>query len=527
MEYIKKTSVLVLVSAIILVFFAHTSLLFAQMGADVPNTLSVSSEEDQPEQQLDEKTLARMQFLQDIRDQITASKRDLSDISRNVNEADTRLTDLQGQVLTLSEQLKNLNNQIQNTTNLIHNVLKQIASTENELLLIFDEMEVKKAAIDHQKAMLLDYLEAIYEQESSVSNTLSDNSEISIAKLLLSDETVGEQLQKIKYYNILEAQGHDIFTRLEYLVAELEKDQKLLEEKKASLSELYARLEAEKNNLNVQRKAKEQLLEQTKGEEQIYAQLLEESKRQQEYIQQEVSILQDNLAFIQRKMAELGDAFDPDDYREIFNRAPASVYAYINSTESDTSEFILRWPVSPARGISAYFHDASYARVFGFTHNAIDIPVNQGTAILAPADGIVYKVKDNGYGYSYLILAHKGGFMTAYGHVSEFRVEAGDRIKEGQTIALSGGTPGTIGAGLMTTGAHLHFEVMKGGKYVDPLEYLPVIFLPLDSLPSKYRAKYTGEKAKVAREAGLTSEEEMRATSIEEVIEMVESSGDL
>jgi murein DD-endopeptidase MepM/ murein hydrolase activator NlpD len=527
MEYFRKISVLVLTAAIILVFFAESSLLFAQIGADVPDTLAATGEENKPEQKLDEKTLARMQFLQDIRAQISASKRDLSDISRNVEDADTRLTDLQTQVLTLSEQLKNLNNQIRTTTNLIHNVLKQIAETENELLLIFDEMEVKKAAIDHQKAMLLDYLEALYEQESSVSNTLSDNSEISIAKLLLSDETVGEQLQKIKYYNILEATGHDIFTRLEYLVAELQKDQRLLEEKRETLSQLYARLEAEKNNLNVQRKAKEQLLKQTKGEEQIYAQLLEESKHQQEYIQQEVNILQDNLAFIQKKMAELGDAFDPDDYREIFNRAPASVYAYINSTKDDASEFVLRWPVSPARGISAYFHDPSYTKVFGVIHNAIDIPVNQGTAVLAPADGVVYKVKDNGYGYSYLILAHKGGFMTAYGHILEFRVEAGDKVKEGQTIALSGGTPGTKGAGLMTTGAHLHFEVMKGGKYVDPLEYLPVLFLPLDSLPSKYRAKYTGEKAKVAREAGLTPEEEMRATTIEEVIQMVESNGDL
>ena len=526
MKYFRKISVLALTTAMILVFFAQSSLLFAQMGAYVPDTLAATNKQNEQEA-LDEKTVSRLQFLQEIRNQIAASKRDLSDISRNVSDADTRLADLQTQVLTLSEQLKNLNEQINTTTNLIHNVLKQIAETENQLLLIFDEMEVKRVAIDHQKAMLIDYLGALYEYESSVSNTLSNNSEISVAKLLLSDETVGEQLQKIKYYNILEATGHDIFGRLEYLMAELEKDQRNLEAKKEKLSELYARLESEKNNLNLQRKAKEQLLAQTKGEEHIYSQLLEESKRQQEYIQQEVDILQDNLAFIQRKMAELGDAFNPDDYREIFNRAPASVYAYINSTKDDTAEFALRWPISPSRGISAYFRDASYAKVFGVRHNAIDIPANQGTAIRAPADGIVYKVKDNGFGYSYLILAHKGGYMTVYGHVYEFKVEAGQKVMEGQTIALSGGMPGTKGAGLMTTGAHLHFEVMKGGKYVDPLDYLPVIFLPLDSLPSKYRAKYTGEKTKVAREAGLTAEEEMKATTIEEVIEMIERSGDL
>ncbi|MFC1749779.1 murein hydrolase activator EnvC family protein [Pseudomonadota bacterium] len=527
MESLKKTFGLILITALIATFFAEMSLIFAQGTPYVPDTLAADSLGEEEAPKLDEQTVKRLQFLQDIRDQINASKRDLYDISHNVKDADTRLADIQGQVLTLSEQLKNLNNQIKETTELIHNVLQQIAETENELLLIFDEIEVKKVAIDHQKAMLLDYLEALYEHESAVSDTITSNDEISIAKLLLSDDTVGEQLQKIKYYNILEATGHEIFEKLEYLIKELEEDQKLLEEKKETLSNLYIRLDTEKTNLNVQRKAKEQLLIQTKGEEHIYQELLNESKRQQELIHEEVQILQANLAFIQKKMAELGDDFDPDDYISMFRQVPISVYAYIQDTKYDASALVLRWPMSPNRGLSAFFRDPSYAKVFGVRHNAIDIPANQGTPVRAPADGVVYKVQDNGFGYSYLIVAHKGGYLTVYGHISKFKVEPGDKIFAGQIMALSGGTPGTKGAGLMTTGAHLHFEVMKGGKYVDPLDHLPVIFLPLDSLPSKYRAKYTGEKAKVARQAGLTSDEELRATSIADIIEMVEGGGDL
>lgn len=132
----------------------------------------------------------------------------------------------------------------------------------------------------------------------------------------------------------------------------------------------------------------------------------------------------------------------------------------------------LAWPVSPGSGLSAVFHDAAYQERFGIPHEAIDIPVNQGSAIHAPADGIVEKVADNGYGYSYLIIRH-AGFTTVYGHVSSFLVTEGQRVTSGEVIALSGGRPGSKGAGSLTTGPHLHFEVIVGGKHIDPMTVLP------------------------------------------------------
>ncbi|HMR01100.1 MAG TPA: M23 family metallopeptidase, partial [Candidatus Gracilibacteria bacterium] len=225
--------------------------------------------------------------------------------------------------------------------------------------------------------------------------------------------------------------------------------------------------------------------------------------------------LRDNLTFIQDEMRVLGSAFDPNDYRDLFSGEKTSIYAYINAFKDDVDGFRLHWPVTPARGISAYFRDAAYVGVFGVQHNAVDIPTKQNTTIRAPAEGVVYKVRDNGYGYSYLILAHKGGFMTVYGHVSGFLVEPGEKVRAGQAVALSGGTPGTKGAGYMTTGAHLHFEVMKGGSYTDPLFYLPLSELDYASLPQKYKDIADSQELKVARESeneveNLPSEEEIR-----------------
>jgi murein DD-endopeptidase MepM/ murein hydrolase activator NlpD len=133
---------------------------------------------------------------------------------------------------------------------------------------------------------------------------------------------------------------------------------------------------------------------------------------------------------------------------------------------------ILDWPVEPAYGLSATFDDSAYEKRFGVAHHAIDIPVEQGSIIKAAADGVVAVVKDNGYGYSYVAIDHDVGVRTVYGHVSGFIAKEGQRVRRGDPIAYSGGRPGSPGAGLLTTGPHLHFAVRQDGKLVDPLDYL-------------------------------------------------------
>ncbi|MDD5469329.1 MAG: peptidoglycan DD-metalloendopeptidase family protein [Candidatus Peribacteraceae bacterium] len=132
----------------------------------------------------------------------------------------------------------------------------------------------------------------------------------------------------------------------------------------------------------------------------------------------------------------------------------------------------LIWPVEPLLGLSARFMDAAYEERFGLSHYAIDIPVEQNSVVRAPADGEVMEVADNGLGYSYLILSHQG-VATLYGHVSSFLVQEGQTVRRGDPIALSGGRPGSKGAGSLSTGPHLHFETIVNGAHVDPLTLLP------------------------------------------------------
>jgi murein DD-endopeptidase MepM/ murein hydrolase activator NlpD len=133
----------------------------------------------------------------------------------------------------------------------------------------------------------------------------------------------------------------------------------------------------------------------------------------------------------------------------------------------------LDWPVTPLLGISAFFADSGYKARFGVDHHAIDIPVPQGTPIRAPADGVIAKVSMNGLGYSYIILDHGNSLQTVYGHITNATMKVGDRVIFSQIIGHTGGRPGSLGAGLLTTGPHLHFAVKVNGVLVDPLQYLP------------------------------------------------------
>ena len=109
-------------------------------------------------------------------------------------------------------------------------------------------------------------------------------------------------------------------------------------------------------------------------------------------------------------------------------------------------------------------------------HNGIDIAVPQGSAVYAFADGEVtgsWLDTTNGGGNS-IRIAHANGLTSHYCHLSKRLVDKGAKVKAGAPIALSGGTPGTEGAG-NSTGAHLHFALKNNGVAFDPMTVLEKI----------------------------------------------------
>ena len=145
--------------------------------------------------------------------------------------------------------------------------------------------------------------------------------------------------------------------------------------------------------------------------------------------------------------------------------------ALFGGTENTTTP-TLAWPALPTGGLTALFMEPSYEKVIGIPHTGLDIRLQQGSNVAAAAPGTVLEAVDNGYGYSYISVAHAEGLITVYGHLTSFAVQSGDTVRAGDVIGTSGGRPGTPGAGYLSTGPHLHFEVISNGIQVDPLLFL-------------------------------------------------------
>ena len=90
----------------------------------------------------------------------------------------------------------------------------------------------------------------------------------------------------------------------------------------------------------------------------------------------------------------------------------------------------------------------------------LDISLKEGTAIKASLGGeVVFSGEQKGYGK--VIIVKNGDYETLYAHCSELLFEKGDKVKQGEKLALSGNTG-------VSTGPHLHFEIRHKGKAVDP-----------------------------------------------------------
>jgi murein DD-endopeptidase MepM/ murein hydrolase activator NlpD len=98
-------------------------------------------------------------------------------------------------------------------------------------------------------------------------------------------------------------------------------------------------------------------------------------------------------------------------------------------------------------------------------HPGIDIAAAEGLIIKAPAPGVVLAVETDQYYGNMIVIKHDEEFITRYGHCEKVFLAKGEKVELGQTIALVGNTG-------HSTAPHLHYEVIRNGKNVNPLEYI-------------------------------------------------------
>ena len=348
------------------------------------------------------------------------------------------LAEKQQEKASLNNQLSILDNKIAEIELDIEGTKLEMEQTELELRSLELEIANKDQQIDQAQGRLSKLIKTIDQQGSK--NPL---------EIILMNDSFSDFLNDIEYLNNISSAVRDELEDLKDLKTSLEEQRQILNHKREQLTELQQVLADKKDNLDQEKQTKNFILEQTQLSESQYQALLADAKKEQEQASAEISKLEKT---VRQKLAQL-EASRP------------------KSSQGESSN-VLIWPV-PKNRINAYFHDPDYPFRNVFEHPAIDIRAGQGTPIMAAADGYIAAAKNAGMGYSYIMIVHNNGLATVYGHVSKIVVKEEDYVTAGQLIGYSGGTPGTPGAGKMTTGPHLHFEVRLNGIPVDPLPYLP------------------------------------------------------
>jgi murein DD-endopeptidase MepM/ murein hydrolase activator NlpD len=147
-----------------------------------------------------------------------------------------------------------------------------------------------------------------------------------------------------------------------------------------------------------------------------------------------------------------------------FQTPDDAVVDYYDETGKSAKKFLVRKPVNNAimrSGFGARRHP-----ILGYVkmHTGVDWATPYGTPIFASGNGVVEKAEwEGGYG-KYVRLKHNNGYETAYGHMSAFAkgMEPGKRVRQGQVIGFVGSTG-------QSTGAHVHYEILVNGRFVDPM----------------------------------------------------------
>ena len=147
-----------------------------------------------------------------------------------------------------------------------------------------------------------------------------------------------------------------------------------------------------------------------------------------------------------------------------FQTPDDSVVDYYDETGKSAKKFLVRKPVNTAIMRSGFGGRRHPILGYYKMHTGVDWATAYGTPIFASGNGMVEKVGwEGGYG-KYIRIKHNNGYETAYGHMSAYAkgMEPGKRVRQGQVIGFVGSTG-------QSTGAHVHYEILVNGRFVDPM----------------------------------------------------------
>ncbi|PAB58773.1 murein hydrolase activator EnvC family protein [Anaeromicrobium sediminis] len=341
---------------------------------------------------------------------------ELNSIQRTINDIKKKLSTNKKKEKDVAVQIQDLDRKIDSREKEIDNLEFEIKETKKEIGKTKEQLVLAEENISTQDDMMNKRLRAMYK-----------NSDVGYLQVLMESDGLVDLLSNLDMVKKIFNQDVDVL-----------KDMKL---KRDNVESVKNKLEEYERNMSIMRsnaRSKQKELEVSRGEmRKIKSQIAKDGKaleKQEDALKKYADQLEAEILRKQSGGKYVGGKFT----------WPAPGYTRI------TSPFGYRiHPVLKKKKL----------------HTGIDVGIPYGKNLVAAADGkVIHANWLGGYGKAVMI-DHGGGIVTLYGHTSKLLVKNGQRVKKGTPIAKCGSTG-------MSTGPHLHFEVRKNGKYIDPMTYL-------------------------------------------------------
>jgi septal ring factor EnvC (AmiA/AmiB activator) len=358
------------------------------------------------------------------------SQQRLIEIRRERERLEADMERLRGRVHSLSSEVQNIQQQVQTTGRIVSELDLQVTAMGSQIQRKTADLIVAQDALAEKRAILEHRLIEI-----------SKRGPLHAAQVLLGAESFGDLLSRYKYLYLASRQDRQ-------LVAEVQALRDSAAARRRALLDLQDNLSRRRDERAEENRRYRRLEQQSEHSLQESRRDADRTARRLEQLARDEARINDIITALERRRAAAE------------RRGAAAAPARIRTTDLGR----LDWPVEG--DIIYRFGRQQLPNSTVIRWNGVGIAVPSGTAVHAIADGTVRVAQALGtYGNS-VVLDHGGGFYSVYGFLSRIDVSAGQQIRQGQVIGLSGGATSD-------QGPHLHFEIRgEGGRALDPIAWL-------------------------------------------------------
>src|SRR3989344_5554932 len=170
------------------------------------------------------------------------------------------------------------------------------------------------------------------------------------------------------------------------------------------------------------------------------------------------------------------------DLYAFYYQETAENFGYFDEAGNSAERTFLKAPLAFKYITSGFTTGSRYIAAFNIAtgHRAIDYAATFGTPVRAVGDGtVIFAGWDGSYGYK-ISVRHNATYTTNYAHLSKFAIKSGQKVSQGQTI-------GYVGSTGLSTGPHLHYELVKNGTKINPLTE---VFPPKEGIKEENKPAY-------------------------------------